>query len=120
MEQATQDDKRDRRLTRKVLQGAIDSKRLQLKKDAKNLEIAHSKVHPTPHGSDPNTEFLVLPAAATIKCETTLKELADLYAQDQWGDYTQEAHLTREFSALRNTREIAFGATDKKPAVYDA
>ena len=102
MEQDTQDDKQDRRLTRKALQSAIDSKRLQLKKDAKNLEITHSKVHPTPHGSDPNMELLGLLEAATIKYETTLKELADLYAQDQWGDYTQEAHLTREFSALRN------------------
>ncbi|KAL9958511.1 hypothetical protein ACROYT_G035537 [Oculina patagonica] len=103
---STSEDKRSRWFTRKGLQSAVDSKRRQLQKDAKNLEIAHGKVHPITPQSAANLE------TATVKYEITLKELADLYAQDRWGDYSEEALLTKEFSSLKIASEPPYRATD--------
>ena len=98
-------EKRTRRLTRKALQGEIESKRSQLQKDAKALEIAHlrGKTHPTPLRSTENNAFVCSLEAATEKYEKTLKELADLCAHDRWG----------EFSTLRIAREARIKTTDK-------
>lgn len=108
-------EKRNRQLTRKALQGEIESKRSQLQKDAKALEIAHlrGKTHPTPLRSSVNNDLVCSLEAATEKYEKTLKALADLYGQDRWGDYTGEALLTREFSTLRTARAARTKATDK-------
>ena len=59
-----------------------------------------------------NNDLVCSLEAATKKYEKTLKELADLYGQDCWGDYTGKALLTREFSTLRTARESRTKATD--------
>ena len=112
-------EKRIRQLTRKALQGEIESKRSQLQKDTKALKIAHlhGKTHPTPLRSTVNNDLVCSLEATTEKYEKTLKELTDLYRQDRWGDYTGEALLTREFSTLRTAREARTKATDK-PEVH--
>ena len=113
MEQNQGEEKRNRWLTRKALQNAIDIKRRQLQQDAKKLKIAHreSKAHPTPLDSTAN--ILGHLQIATSNYEKTLNELANLYAQDRWGDYTDEANLTSEYCTLENVRTVAKAATDR-------
>ncbi|KAK3710874.1 hypothetical protein QZH41_004275 [Actinostola sp. cb2023] len=42
----------------------------------------------------------------------TLNELTELYQQDQWGDYEEEAKLTTEYSKLERAGNIIKQATD--------
>ncbi|KAK3733046.1 hypothetical protein QZH41_000592 [Actinostola sp. cb2023] len=79
-------------------------------KDIKNKCITVQQVKDKIHGH----ALLGNIAAAKIvdKVRNTLNELTELYQQDQWGDYEEEAKLTTEYSKLERAGNIIKQATD--------
>lgn len=99
---AENEGKRQRCLSRKALQNEIEGKRKQLDNDALLLQNAFDKALNTDEHGEEDLPFL---QNATERYKETLLQLTELYQQDKWDDYKEEAHLTREYSRLERARK---------------
>ena len=103
-------EKRHRFLSRKALQNAIEAKRKELVNDARILQGLHDTPSEALEKGEHTKQSSQPLQTATQKYKETLDELAELYEQDQWGDYKEEAILTKEYSKLERPRNLIAGA----------
>lgn len=105
-------ERRQRRLTQKALQNAIETKRKELDDDARTLQGLYDTTNAPLEKGETNEERLQCLQAATWKYRKALNELSKLYDQDRWGDYREEARLTREYSKLEHANDVIARATN--------
>ncbi|KAK3727951.1 hypothetical protein QZH41_004895 [Actinostola sp. cb2023] len=110
--QAATNEKRHRPLSRKALQNAIETKRRELDVNAKVLQELYVIANTAVQNGECSEGKLQSLQTATQKYRNTLNELTELYQQDQWGDYEEEAKLTTEYSKLERAGNVIKQATD--------
>lgn len=99
------DGKRHRFLSRKALQNAISEKRQEVDKNARALDELYNAAR-----SDQDnltSKGLAAVNTASLRYKQSLEELGELYEQDKWGDYDEEARITKEFSVLKRAQALA-------------
>ena len=107
--QTESDQKRHCFPSRKALQNVIETKRKELDAHARILQDAYNKLERERYDGDDVQP--VQTAAENYK--ETLNQLTELYQQDQWGDFKEEAKLTREYSRLERAHHVIAQAASK-------
>lgn len=103
MAESMPNEKRERTLSRKALENAIDVKRQEVDNNARLLRELYNAKRTE---RELNSSSLHEIRTASLCCRQSLDELAALYEQDKWGDYAEEARVTKEFSILERARAL--------------
>ncbi|KAK3735590.1 hypothetical protein QZH41_003620 [Actinostola sp. cb2023] len=96
--------KRQRSLSRKALQNAIEEKGQEVQGSAQALKRLCDTAMANHENVSNERVQAIQTASETYK--RTLDELGQLFQQDKWGDYDQEAAIAKEFSVLERARAL--------------
>ncbi len=95
------DDKRQRSLTRKAFQNLVLEKRSELERKTKSLMRKYDELSESLTDNTRVNEVLPALSISTKDYKQCIDELETLYQQHRWGEFENEASLTREDSKGR-------------------